>query len=83
MKITLKLFAGLERLLPSGASGNKAEIDVLADARLKDVIEQSRVPPEMAKLVVVNGVYVPPQERDSRRLEPGDEVAIWPPIAGG
>ena len=83
MKITLKLFAGLEHLLPPGTAGNEAEIDVLADARLNDVIEQFRVPPEMAKLVVVNGLYVAPEERDSRRLQSGDEVAIWPPIAGG
>jgi hypothetical protein len=33
--------------------------------------------------VLVNGVFVPPRERESLRLAPGDALAIWPPVAGG
>jgi len=33
--------------------------------------------------VLVNGVFVQPADRLSRRLNEGDVLAIWPPIAGG
>jgi molybdopterin converting factor small subunit len=33
--------------------------------------------------VLVNGTYVEPAQRLTRRLQPGDTLAIWPPIAGG
>jgi sulfur carrier protein ThiS len=41
------------------------------------------VPPKLCHLVLVNGVYVPPAERATRVLHDDDELAIWPPIAGG
>ncbi|HHI76483.1 MAG TPA: MoaD/ThiS family protein, partial [Gammaproteobacteria bacterium] len=33
--------------------------------------------------VMVNGVFVPCSLRREERLEAGDTVAIWPPVAGG
>jgi sulfur carrier protein ThiS len=41
------------------------------------------MPPKLVHLVLVNGVYVPPEERATRTLAPGDVLAIWPPVAGG
>jgi sulfur carrier protein ThiS len=38
---------------------------------------------KLVHLVLINGVYVPPDERATRRLAEGDVLAIWPPIAGG
>jgi molybdopterin converting factor small subunit len=31
----------------------------------------------------VNGVYIAPAGRVGHVLQEGDELAIWPPIAGG
>ncbi|MGB9149478.1 MAG: MoaD/ThiS family protein, partial [Burkholderiales bacterium] len=39
--------------------------------------------PEWVHLVLLNGVYVYPPERQTTRLRDGDALAIWPPIAGG
>jgi molybdopterin converting factor small subunit len=33
--------------------------------------------------VLINGVYVAPEDRATRTLVEGDVLAIWPPIAGG
>jgi sulfur-carrier protein len=47
------------------------------------VIDQYRVPREMAHLVLRNGVYVDPKQRDLPSLKEGDVIAIWPPVADG
>jgi sulfur carrier protein ThiS len=41
------------------------------------------MPMKLVHLVLVNGVYVPPEQRATRALCEGDVLAIWPPIAGG
>ena len=84
MKITFKLFATLTDYLPAQArQGNIVELDVPADASISQIIEPFGLPPKLVHLVLVNGVYVQPADRLSRRLQEGDALAIWPPIAGG
>jgi molybdopterin converting factor small subunit len=34
-------------------------------------------------LVLVNGKYIKPEDRDTTTLLEGDVLAIWPPVAGG
>lgn len=84
MKITFKLYATLQDLLPPGAVKNAVNIDVPDDASLNDIIDQFRVPRELAHLVLVNGVFHCTADRDSREiLKENDVLAIWPPVAGG
>jgi sulfur carrier protein ThiS len=83
MKIAFKLFASLTDYLPPERLGNRVELDVDGDTTIANLIARYRVPERSAHLVLVNGVFVPPAERASRRLAEGDELAIWPPIAGG
>ena len=85
MQITFKLYATLTGYLPEGAEDKHAiRIDVPADATVRDLIDRFRVPREMAHLVLLNGVYLPPAERDQPgRIREGDTLAIWPPVAGG
>ena len=83
MKITLKLFASLGDLLPLGAKSNAIEIDIDETATLNEIIQRHKIPPKMAHLVLINGVYSYPADRDSALLKPGDVLAIWPPVAGG
>jgi molybdopterin converting factor small subunit len=84
MKITFKLFAMLTDYLPHEArSTNVLEIEVPEGATVGQVIERFALPPKLVHLVLVNGTYVEPAQRLTRSLQPGDTLAIWPPIAGG
>ena len=88
MEITLKLFATLGDYLPHELNGrtrvyNQLAIDVAEATTVQAVIEKFRLPPAMAHLVLVNGVFIPRNARASRLLHAGDELAVWPPIAGG
>ncbi|HCO76769.1 MAG TPA: molybdopterin synthase sulfur carrier subunit, partial [Rhodocyclaceae bacterium] len=47
------------------------------------LLDRFAVPAEQAKLVLRNGVYLAPEERATTRLADGDEIAVWPPVAGG
>jgi sulfur carrier protein ThiS len=83
MKITVKLFATLADYLPAGASNNQIEMDIAAGETPAGIIRRLNLPAKLVHLVLVNGVYVPPAERLSRSMAEGDQLAIWPPIAGG
>jgi molybdopterin converting factor small subunit len=84
MKITLKLFASLTDYLPAAdRTSNITQIDVANDASILQIIEPFGMPPRLVHLVLVNGVYIYPEKRDTHVLLDGDVLAIWPPIAGG
>jgi molybdopterin converting factor small subunit len=83
MKITLKLFATLTDYLPEGAKGNLVDLEVDEGERVGAIIERFRLPEKLVHLVLINGTYVAPGDRPSQALKEGDQLAIWPPIAGG
>jgi thiamine biosynthesis protein ThiS len=84
MKVTLKLYATLTDYLPAESRAtNAVALTVDPETTIEQVIEQYRLPPRLTHLVLINGGFVPPGERKSRRLHEGDNLAIWPPIAGG
>ena len=47
------------------------------------VLAPFALPPRLTHLVLINGVFVPPEERATSFLKEGDTLAVWPPIAGG
>lgn len=82
MILTLKLFASLARYLPSGADRNAVQVEVPDGSTPLQILERFQVPAAEAHLVLVNGVFLPPSQRNEP-LQPGDELAIWPAVAGG
>lgn len=84
MKITFKLFAQLQDYLPAEArTTNACVVDIAEETSVAQVIERFRLPARLVHLVLLNGAFVPPGERDGRVLRDGETLAIWPPVAGG
>jgi sulfur carrier protein ThiS len=83
MKLTVKLYATLGDYLPAGSKNNRVELEVAANSSVSEVLAPFALPPRLTHLVLVNGVFIPPEERAACRLKDGDMLAVWPPIAGG
>lgn len=84
MRVALKLYASLaDHLPPEARRTNRLDLELAPETTIADVIRQQNLPPKMCHLVLVNGHYVAPAERTSRTFRQDDELAIWPPIAGG
>ena len=79
MTITVALYAGLARFLPSGARDRKAPIDVPDGAAVRDVIRRLGIPDDVLCIPVVNGARV----TAGRVLRDGETLALFPPLAGG
>ena len=79
MQVNIKLFAHLRKKLPKGSAG-KATLDLTDDATINDLIQHLDIPPDLAQMVLVNGKQT--REFDEP-LTAGDQVSIFPPVAGG
>jgi sulfur carrier protein ThiS len=84
VNIKLKLFASLaDHLPPEAQSTSSLPLALAPGTTVSQVIAERRLPEKSCHLVLINGVFVPPAERAQRTLSEGDELAIWPPVAGG
>nr|VFJ90912.1 MAG: Mut7-C ubiquitin [Candidatus Kentron sp. LFY] len=83
MKIALKLFASLGKHLPPDAERNTIELEVPERMTIQAVLGRMGIPRESVKLVFVDGVHQLPEDLACRFLEPGETLAVWPPVAGG
>ncbi|CCE22468.1 MoaD/ThiS family protein [Methylotuvimicrobium alcaliphilum] len=83
MKITVKLFAGLRRYLPTGTT-SEGLIMALSEAESPhQVLERFNLPRNQVHLLLINGIFIEPVDRDRPILKEGDVLAVWPPVAGG
>ncbi len=84
MQITFKLYASLTQHLPPEVRvGNTMPLTLPDGATILQAIEPFGMPTKLVHLVLVNGVFIPPERRAEHALAEGDVLAIWPPIAGG
>ncbi len=83
MQITLKLYATLSEHLPEGSIKHRTVLDISDEETAYSVIERYHVPRERAHLVLLNGVYLNPEQREQATFKEGDTLAVWPPVAGG
>lgn len=83
MKLRVKLYASLKPYLPVGSAKNEADIEIAEGASVQSVLDGFNMPEGLYKLVLVNGVFVTPEERARRAFIENDVLAVWPPVAGG
>lgn len=79
MRLRVKLFAFLTRYRAGLSSGTPFEVDLPEGATLADLLRALQVPDEEVKMTFVNGLA----QTEDWQLKDGDEVGIFPPIAGG
>lgn len=82
MTLTFKLYASLTRYLPAETKDHRVVLEVREGTSAVQVLEQHGVPQADVRLVLVNGLFVPHSER-AKPLRDGDELAVWPAVAGG
>ncbi len=74
MTVKIKLFASLRKFGPE-----QQHIDLPDGAAIDDAINVLNLPGKISLLRIVNGEHRPP----THLLKEGDELALFPPIAGG
>jgi sulfur carrier protein ThiS len=83
MRVTVKLYAMLSDYLPPGSERNVGHVEVDDGVTVSQLISHLNLPPELTHLVLLNGVYIAPEMRDTTVVTTEDEFAVFPPIAGG
>jgi sulfur carrier protein ThiS len=82
--LTFKLYAGLTQYLPPESRvGNAMALQLPEGTSVLQAMQPFNLPMKIVKLVLVNGVYIPPERWATHALQDGDVLAIWPPVAGG
>jgi molybdopterin converting factor small subunit len=79
MKISVGLYALLQKYLPADNTGRRCDVELEEGATVSDLLQRLNVPTRLAALRLVNGV----QSKPDKKLSDGDNVSIFPQIAGG
>jgi len=84
MNIKIKLFVSLREYLPAEFSKKDSfELNINDQETPYGLIDRFNIPHKLAHLVMINGVYVVPEDRDKPMFKDDDVFAVWPPVAGG
>lgn len=76
--ITVKLFATLKKYAPNGQAEG-IPLTLPAGATVRDVVDRLDIPHDQAAMLVAGDTYV----QEETVLEDGQEISIFPPLAGG
>lgn len=82
MHVTVKLYGELRRYRPASAEGaphHPFSVQVPAAATISTLLNALKIPPDLINAAAVNKEAVPVDST----LQPDDEVALFPPTAGG
>lgn len=79
LKVKVRLYATLSRYHPQGKGTQAFTVKVSAEDTVARLIEQLGLEKDAVKLIFVRHKARTP----GYRLQDGDEVAIFPPVAGG
>lgn len=79
MRITAKLHGTLRKYLPKGSQGNAMLVEVPDGATVADVVDHLSIPRDHARMFVSGDEHL----EAASVLRDGQELNIFPPLAGG
>ena len=79
MQVKVKLFATLREYLPKDSDGRSCLMDIDEKTTIEQIIATFNIPEEIPKIILVNGLNGTMEQT----LKEGDELSIFPPVAGG
>ena len=77
MNVTVRLYATLRDFAPG--RGASVTVELPDAATIADVVKALGIPHSAVRLAFVDGI----SRDDTCVLKPGDEIGLFPPIAGG
>jgi molybdopterin converting factor small subunit len=79
MQVKVKLFATLREYLPKDSDGRSCLMDIDETTTIEQIISTFNIPEEIPKIILINGL----NGTMDQTLKEGDELSIFPPVAGG
>jgi molybdopterin synthase sulfur carrier subunit len=79
MKVQVKLFANFQEYLPPGSEKYSCTLELEEGTTIAQVLARLKIPESQPMVPLVNGIHRQPEDR----LQPGDVLSIFPPVAGG
>jgi sulfur-carrier protein len=79
MRVTVKLHATLKKYLPAGVQDEGVSMEVADGTKAGEIIERLGIPPKHAGMLVSGDKYL----EVTSVLQEGQEVNVFPPLAGG
>lgn len=80
MEVSVKLYASLRRYRPNVALGKAFPCKVSEGTTIRELMVNALgMPPEEVAIALVNGMMTDPDQP----VKAGDQVALFPPVAGG
>jgi molybdopterin converting factor small subunit len=80
MQVHVKLMASLRTKLPAGSAAGGFQLNLEPGTSIATALERLGIPSGHIHMVTVNREMEP--DRD-RMLKEGDELVVFPPVAGG
>lgn len=79
INVKVKLFGTLRRYHPGEQTHQELNLKYPEGTTLKKILDDLNVPDTEVKMIFVNNLKV----KEDYQLQEGDEIGIFPPIAGG
>ena len=79
IEVNVRVYAGLRRHLPGVPLGQSVKVRLQPEATIAELLEELGIPRAETKTCFVNGI----QREFGYRLGEGDDLAAFPPVAGG